>query len=235
MSQEYLVQKLDKIKNEFIVFGDSHGGCFSSYVNNVKVFHGSSAKGLGNPISISGTNNNITQQCMQQKYNGYIFLFGKVDMDFVLTYILHTRPQTNFKKYIDNILYNYINFIKELCVENVYICELAISHLTDENLVKINNSFSPYQFYIHIDGANNPITYHTCLPYNVRNEHILYFNEKLKEYCKENNYKLLEVNKYFLSDSGEYNIPIKYINENETDHHLKYDQLGELYIKSIEI
>ena len=37
MSQDRLSQKLDKIKNEFIVFGDSHAGSFSSYVNTKSI------------------------------------------------------------------------------------------------------------------------------------------------------------------------------------------------------
>jgi len=229
MSKKY---SLEEIKNNFIVFGDSHAGCFSSFNNNTRTYHGSSAKGLGNLISISGTNQKITIEC-NNKYYGYIFLFGKVDMDFVLTYIYNTRRNLDFKKYIDNIVYNYIDYIKGLCLENVFLCEIAISHVTDENLIKINNSFTTYQFYIHIDGANNPINYTTCLPYNVRNEYILYFNEILRKYCKDNNYTLLEVNKYFLTDTGEYKIPEKYISKNELDHHLVYEELGKLYIKNI--
>lgn len=224
---------LEYIKYNFIVFGDSHSWCFRSFIQNTNSFPASSAKGLGNPSSRLGVNNKIKNACAT-KYSGYIFYFGKVDMDFILTHILNTNPDTDFKQYLDAIIYNYINFIKGLCLENVYICELAINHLSDTNLLLANNmTGNHHNTNKNLDDKYTPMKYTKVLPLDVRNEYILYFNKQVEQLCNANGYTLLNINNTFLTDTGEYRIPDKYLHKDNTDHHLVEGLAGESYLKNI--
>lgn len=222
------------MRNSYIVFGDSNASCFRSFINNIHSFPMSSAKGLGNPNSKTYTNNKIKYECYAKQYNGYIFYFGKVDIDFILTHIINTRPTVNLNEYLDKILINYQCFIKELNINNVYICELPISHLSDENLLGTNNCSW------HFDVANNhlekkiiPAKYSSIIPFKERNEYVFYFNKKMMEFCIENGYTFLEINKFFIHNDNNYNIPNEYLNENPGDHHLAELPVGTLFINQI--
>lgn len=222
---------LEQIKNNFVVFGDSHSRCFSTLIKNVNSFSASSAKGLGNSQSISQTNIKIKEVC-KKKYLGYIFFFGKVDIDCILTYMLNTKPDIDFISYLDSIITNYTNFIKELSINNVYICELTISHLSDKDLLKINNNVRTTNINSHLSEKFNLIQYDVVFPYTIRNEYVFYFNNKLKEFCDINNYTLLKINNNFLTN-GNYEIPNNYLYKNILDHHLVENVLGESYLKQI--
>jgi hypothetical protein len=213
----------------YIVFGDSHSRCFEK-IFKTHVFIASSAKGLGNPDSISQTNNKIIEIC-KTKYKGYIFLFGKVDNDWILNHIYNTRPDTNLYEYIENIVINYIHFINSLNITNVYICELAISHMSDLTMLKLlNKPFRSKHIHNILNIKYSPIKYKKIIPRSLRNTYLLFFNECLKKYSKLNNFNILEINKYFMKDNT-YCIPSIYLNKDLNDHHLN-NNIHKLYLKT---
>lgn len=225
---------LKEIRESFVAFGDSHSQCFKPFIQKTHSFPASSAKGLGNTSSLSGTGEKIRVICKEKLYKGYIFYFGKVDIDFILTHVLNTKPDTDFKGYLDTIANNYIAFIKSLCIENVYICELTINHLSDSTLLTINNN---QQHHINLnknlDLKYTSVKYTTVLPYKIRNTYVEHFNSLLEKACIENSYTFLKVNNLFKTESGEYKIPSEYLRSDPIDHHLVDAVLGKSYLKNL--
>jgi len=224
----------EEIQNRFIVFGDSNAGCFHKFIKNVQIFAMASAKGLGNPFSKTFTNNKIKYECSINKYSGHIFYFGKVDIEFILTHVLNTRPNIDLQEYIEKILLNYQCFIKELNKNSIYICELPTSHLTDTSLLVANNC--SWNFDVandHLEKKIVPEKYSIVVPFDKRNEYIYYFNNKMRMFCQENGYTFLEINKHFMDNNKNYKIPDEYRNEDINDHHLAEVPIGILYVNEI--
>ena len=218
------VPDLDK----FIAFGDSHVRCFLPVIKNTHGFSASSAKGLGNPNSLSGTNNAIRELC-KNPHDGYIFLFGKVDMDFLLTHTYNSKPNTDFHLYIEELVTKYIEFIQSLNLTNVYLCELPLSHLSDKDLLTINNLPNPHHnLQKHIDAGYTVKRYSKVLPLIRRQELILHFNGLLRYNAALNNFRVLEINKYFTPAMA---VPNLYILPT-LNHHLN-ERVGELYLRSL--
>jgi len=211
--------------DKFIAFGDSHVRCFQSVIKNTHAFSASSAKGLGNPNSLSGTNNAIRELCKGQR-DGYVFLFGKVDIDFLLTHTYNVKPDTDFNLYIETIVTNYIGFIISLNIDNVYLCELPFSHLSDRDLLSINNIPNHHHnLQKHIDTGYSLKKYNKVLPLDRRQELILFFNGLLRYNSALNNFRVLEINKYFTTE-----VPKLYILP-ALNHHLE-ENVVELYVRS---
>ena len=210
---------------KFIAFGDSHVRCFQSVIKNTHAFSASSAKGLGNPNSLSGTNNAIRELCKDQ-HDGYIFLFGKVDIDFLLTHTYNDKPDTDFHLYIEAIVEKYIEFVAGLNLTNVYLCELPLSHLSDADLLALNNvPNNHHNLQKHIDAAYVVKRYTKVIPLQRRQELILHFNGLLRYHAALNNFRVLEINKYFTTV-----VPKLYIIPS-LNHHLE-EKVVELYVRS---
>jgi hypothetical protein len=223
----------------FYVFGDSHSLCFDGICKKVHAFHASSAKGLSNINSLSQTNEKICLELnniniLEKNIPNILFFFGKVDMDFTLNYKYNADPNMNFNDYIINIVNLYVNFIKKNAVnKNIYICELPIPHMNDDNLLKrINNENSMKNINNYLSDANkfDIIHINKVFNYDKRLNFYLLFNQELKKLCENNSFKLLEINKYFINDKKEYKIPTKYINNDNLDHHLN-NVIYELFMK----
>lgn len=222
--------------DEYHVFGDSHSRCFRKLFKNVRAVSAASAKGLSNEQSTSQLGNKIrTWLKLLEPNSKLIFLFGKVDMDFVLNYKFNIEPELDFKKYITHLVELYTNFIAQNSSnKTVYICELPIRHLTDENMLKV----------IRSDGHNRNINKHNdkngstdkvsnfnkVIPYSEHLEYYTLFNTILKERCDLLNFKFLEINKYFKDDTGNFKIPNEY-KSRKLDHHLC--NIGSLYMQSL--
>jgi len=211
----------------FIVFGDSHAGCFSNVIKNTQIFSAASAKGLGNPNSLSGTNNAIRELCKSSR-DGYVFLFGKVDIDFLLTHIYNAKPDTNFNLYIEGIIEKYIEFIISLNLTNVYLCELPLSHLSDTDLLTINNVPNHHHnINKQIDAGYTAKRYNKVISLERRQELILHFNGLLRYNAALNNFRVLEINKHFSPSTA---VPKKYLLPT-LNHHLA-ESISELYLRS---
>ena len=204
--------------------GDSHIEHIVKACGGGLLSPGSSARGLGNLNSVSGVNRLIIDTTNNTKYKGYLFLFGKVDIDFILNYKYNIENKTEFEEYLNESVERYIKFVKNLNITNVIICEITISHLSDESLLKSLNSISIY------DGLNNnkvvpQIEYTKVIPLEQRDRCTIFFNKQLKKLCEINKFKFVEINKYFKDG-----IPEKYISPN--DHHLNAN-VANLYIDEL--
>jgi hypothetical protein len=211
--------------HNYIVFGDSHSGCFSSVIQT-HTFSASSAKGLTNQNSASQTNSKIRLIVESNKDKKFIFFFGKVDMDFILNHKYNLDIHFNMSEYVKTIVINYTEFIKSLGItpENAYICELPIPHLSDATLLKIiNNPVHHYNLNKHLDDKYKPIRYSRVIPLTKRTSITLLFNDMLKK----SGFNILSINSHFKDK-----IPTQYIRKNITDHHLD-DSIHTLYLQAV--
>lgn len=216
-------------ENKTAVFGSSFARCFENFYTNTFVYPASTAKGLNNPNSQIKINEKICFELKSlEKSSTLIFFFGTVDLNFVVNYKYNIIDQFDCKKYIKKIVHQYINFLKKNTENfNVLICEVPISHVKDENLIKILK--------LHEKKRNNfdlQSKFMKVIPQEVRNKNILLLNNQLEKLCDNNGFKLLKINKYFRNSEGNYKIPLKYIRKDKLDHHLK-DNIVELYLKSL--
>ena len=223
--------------NNYCVIGDSHSECFYKFTNQLYVFAASSAKGLNNINSYSKTAIKIIDILKNKNiYQNIIFLFGKVDIDFVLNYKYNKNElnQSNYKNYLLEIVNSYVNFIKKHKSRyNVCVCELPIPHCNDEIMLKILN-MQRHKQNINKNNLNlnfQDVNYKKIFDYNTRLEQTLFFNETLKKCCIENNFRFIEINKYF-KNNKDYKIPNIYISRNKLDHHLKKN-IYKLYISEL--
>jgi len=221
----------------FYVFGDSHTLCFNSVCRKVYTYYAASAKGLSNPNSSSHTNQHIFSELNNiPDESNILFFYGKVDMDFIFNYKYNRNSDINLHDYTIDVANLYINFIKS-CTKNkhVYVCELPVSHMSDENLLKrINDEPSMVNInnYLFRESKFDIMNIDTVINCKDRLRYLLLFNNELIRLCKENNFTFLEINKYFLNNEGHYDIPSKYINQNDVlDHHLNHN-VSELFVKS---
>lgn len=225
---------------EYYIFGDSHSHCFRTKFKNVLTFRASSARGLVNKKSTTGTNKLIINKIKTiDAQSKLVFLFGKVDMDFILNYKYNHDDKYksgDFNKYIIDTVQSYIQFIADNVVNmHIYVCELSMPHLDDNDMLKI----------INIDGHRKNINSHLCekdvvcvsqkfskiIPYAKRCTHYQIFNAELQKQCTMRGFKVLEINKFFKNKNNIFKIPEKYINP-VLDHHLKRN-IGELYYESL--
>jgi len=148
-------------------------------------------------------------------------------------YVINTQPDIDLLAYLDITIDRYVSFIKSLSLENVYICELSLNHMSDE-IIKIVNYKERVERVINISKNINedfiPTQLTTVIPLKIRDEYVLHFNRRLKSFCAKNDYTLLEINKYFTDG-----IPAAYIRPNRIDHHLVDDITGETYLRGINI
>ena len=220
--------------DDFVCFGDSHSFCFDKILKT-HYFPASSARGLNNNNSLTGTNKTIKAVIEGCKYKKHIFFFGKVDIDFILNHMVNKHDEFDVADYINKTVTGYINFIKTLNTINVYICELPVGHLSDADLLYVLNSdFNHNCVASHLKEKYEKLkVYIKVLPLDERNKHLMYFNKILKELCIINNYTFLEINKYFTLDTGgKIIVPKKYLHEDIHNHHLA-DSIAEIYMKGI--
>lgn len=222
----------------YYIFGDSHAKCFLNlFPNNVYSYPASSAKGLHNTHSKSGVNNKIIDIIASlPEESNIIMFFGKVDLDFITNYKYNTTKIEDYKEYIISTVYSYIEFIKSNTLnKNVYICELPITHIDDTSMLKILcNEIHSKNINSHLSNNEQCLysNFSKVIPYNERVNLYKIFNTELENQCKINNFLFIEINKYFINNSGDFEIPRKYINKNTLDHHL-LPNIVELYMDSL--
>ena len=217
------------MNKEVAVFGSSSACCFKNLYPNTYPYAAASAKGLSNINSKSKVNQKIYSVIkLLRKNSDVFFLFGEVDLSFVINYKYNNNHKFNCEKYIIESAKHYVKFIKKNTQDlNVYVCEVPISHVNDENLIKIINSYKKQK----IESWEKSIS-PKVIQHETRNKYILLFNSELKKLCKINNFKLLKINDYFKNSPKSYKIPLKYIKKDQLDHHLK-NNIVELYLQSL--
>jgi len=120
-----------------ILIGDSH--CRWIPINNCEEFlcTAGSAKGLNNKNSISNYHNIIIEKIRDPNscYSTLIFMFGGVDLDFSYIHKLIDNPRMNIYEFIDPVIHNYVNFLKEnFSDKRVIVLSVGLPILDDENL-----------------------------------------------------------------------------------------------------
>jgi len=222
----------------FSVFGDSHSHCFyETFPGNVYTYPASSAKGLSNLNSRSGNNRDIIKKLNSLEPNSNVIMFfGKVDLDFIINYKYNTVDNIDYEEYIVSIANSYTEFVK-LHTENknVYICELPFTHFDDETMlesIQIENYVRDINSHLSDKDTSEYSKFSKVIPYDKRISLYKVFNKELKEKCKINKFKYLEINKYFTIEDGTIKIPSIYINYSRLDHHLS-NNIVELFMKSL--
>jgi hypothetical protein len=152
-------------------FGDSHS--HNGWPDEVKTHH------LGPILCYSFGKENL-KRCDIRNYDvknddTIIFCFGEIDCRSHVN--KHINETTSYKYIINNIIDNYFQAIKL----NVIVSKIEFRNICVYNVVP------PVEYY---NTWENPE-----MPYlgsdNERKLYYLYFNEKLKEKCIENNYIFL--------------------------------------------
>jgi hypothetical protein len=218
-------------------FGDSHAEIFIPIFPK-RLFHypASSAKGLGNSHSTNGTNQKILDTLSKiPEGSNIIFYFGKVDIDFILNYKYNTSDMTEFDSYIKNTVQAYIDFIhKNTEKYRVWICELPLSHLNDQELLKCIQLEAHLKYintHLSSEDKHTYVKYTKVIPFEKRNEYTLLFNAELQRYAESYSYKVLEINKYFRNEDGSYTIPKEY-HLNGVNHHLN-SKTSQLFLRGM--
>lgn len=228
------------IESMYVVFGDSHANCFlTTFPNNVHSFIASSAKGLNNVNSKSGVNKKIVEHLAALPDDtNILFFFGKVDLDFILNYKYNTVDSLDYSEYILSIVHSYIEFVKEnTSKKNVYLCELPIPHIDDASMLEIlckEDHSTNINSHLSETDTCTYSTFTKVLPYDERVKLYTVFNKELEAKCTLNAFTFVEINKYFLTETGEFEIPSKYIDSNKLNHHL-LPEIVELFLKSLHL
>jgi len=211
----------------FVCFGDSHSFCFEK-VMATHYFPASSARGLSNSNSLTGANKTIRLTIEGGRYKHYLFFFGKVDIDFILNHMYNKYPDYDCESFIKSTAKGYVDFIKSLNITNVYVCEIPLGHLDDNELLHtLNSEFNHNCIVNHLSEKYAKLdTYTKVITLNQRNVYLQLFNSIVKNYCIQENYRFLEINKYLITDLEKYRKP------NSNDHHLD-DSIHTLYLKEL--
>lgn len=221
--------------SEYIVFSDSHGRLFREIFpeSQTHVFPACSAKGLGNKNSKLKVNRKILDH-IHKKYtsNPLIFMFGKVDLDFVSNYKYNVDKLFDINLFIEKSVDSYINFLNTIPKKNkIYVCEPYLCHLNDANLLKVLQKEGHFR-----NVQNNDINIQHVMRSNVisfpeRIKMYLSYNDYLKDRCEQNNFTFLAINNKFRCIDGSFEIPKRFIPEDPTEHHLSPSKgLAQLYL-----
>jgi hypothetical protein len=207
----------------FLLIGDSH--CKWLPINNCEEFvcTAASAKGLYNKHSISNYNRIIIEKVKNTNihYEKIIFMFGAVDMDFSYIHKLIHNPNLNLYEFIDQIMHNYINFIKEnFSDKKVVILSVGLPTLDDANLKQglLNSSINHLEN-VNVDDLKFRLSKIVLPDIFTRTKNTFAFNSHLKdiiEKCNNPNIKFLDITS-FTYDEEKKRIKDDFFSRN--DHH----------------
>ena len=221
------------MKNNFIIFGDSHVVPFANLCSTYQ-YPAASCRGLINEESTLQTGNKIIQilQNIDLSNQKCVFMFGNVDIMFNTVYVYNKQKNIHLLlEYLDITVSRYQNFIQKiidmfpsinLTIFGVYPCKFdKIQHL---NFCKIEAHY--HEIMKHINIKHNQFYMPEFVPSkNVMIQLINIFNEKMSSFCKK---KSIGFYKHE-------NIPNKYMNIDKNDHHFNNQiiQLWEPIFKKI--
>lgn len=219
--------------HNMIAIGDSH--CECAFKNTTIPYHrfiAASARGLSNKNSRSQTNSKIIDIIHENPDKSVIFFFGKVDMDFIINYKYNENDGINMETFVTETVDKYIGFISTLNItKNVFLCELPVPHIDDNYMREILISEENFRNAKYKLGEDITIDLKEI---KIISKEQLYdltllFNKCLKNWCEKNNYKFIEINKYFTTKY----IPDMYVRKNKLDHHLK-EHFYKFFMNSLE-
>ncbi len=211
------------------VYGDSHSRIFKkiklkNHIMSVENISGASLSGLPNRESKLKIRNRIINFLKNNKPSYLILKFGQVDIDLGYYYRIVVKNQNiDHKIYINNMIKNYILFIKDISkyisIDKIIVFGINPPSLIDKNrcvdytkrIIFENNS----EFNNNTDFKNKLIK--TIKNIQNRTEFSKLFNNTCKYYCNKNNIKYSEVFDELLDNDKI--ISKKFTNNN--DHHIK--------------
>jgi len=223
------------MSGEYIVFSDSHGRLFREALNETQthVFPACSAKGLGNKNSKLGVNKKILE-LINKKYNinPLIYMFGKVDLDFVSNYKYNINKSFDRDEFIKKSVDSYISFLQTTSKErDIYVCEPYLCHLNDTELLEVLQGEGHF---MNIQRNENlqKVTRSNVIPYVERIEMYSSYNNYLKDQSTQSGFTFLEINEQFKCADGSFKIPERFLPEKRVDHHLSPSSgLARIYLK----
>lgn len=115
-----------------------------------------------------------------------IFCFGEIDCRCHIH--KHITKENSYQNIIDNLVENYFEAIRV----NIINCKVQLKNICVYNIVppiqKINTSENLEYPYLGSDEE--------------RKSYVLYFNQKLKEKCVQNNYLFFDIYNYYTDENG---------------------------------
>lgn len=194
-----------------LLIGDSHVGNICSKSIQTICKPSTSAKGLNNPISISGCNTFIIDNVKNNNYDNLFFLFGSVDVDFCFIHKYLENTDIDYKEFNLNVVNNYLEFINNNFYDkSVIILSVGLPTLDDEKLKPF--ILSQYHIVENVDLIIFEDKLSKCELPDIykRTEITLHFNEMLKE-------KIIELNnpniKYLDAVTFSYDCELKRIKD----------------------
>lgn len=222
---------------DWVVFGDSHASrTFLPALGGKQChsFPACSAKGLGNKNSKLRVNEQILD-LIHEKYatNPLIFIFGKVDLDFVSNYKFNNEQTFIPNTFIIESIDLYISFLQTIPKTNkIYVCEPYLPHQADEDLL-LSIQREDHLTRIRQHEAIEVERRYSVIPQDDRIKLYLSYNKYLKKLCKRHGFHFLEINKYFKNSDGNFKIPQRFLPKNPADHHYACNkEIAELYLRN---
>lgn len=218
---KYFYNKLkDKnISQNIFIYGDSHCKCFirdNIFINNIKIYNkyksGASLTGFIKGKSLLNYREIIYNNIYKYKKDIHLLKLGQVDLEYIYYYKKYIKKENiDIYTYISDLLNNYIKILIFLNKKyNIVVCDL--------------NFCSPTNWYNYLISVLK-IKINIDINYNIKNEHILYFNNLLEKLCNKNNIIFLKINlqSHFLIYN---NLNNKYVGK---DNHYKGAEISKKY------
>ena len=203
--------------------GDSHTTAFQYMSKNRAWFHtqfsfcivkGATALGLANPKSKTNALKIFQEYiCLLSKDESLLFCLGEVDCGFLI-WLLAQKNNCSIEEKFELSLHNYLSFlkkIKEQGFQNILICTAPLPTILD------NQDW----------GEVAELRREVKATLKQRTDLTREYNKRLREYCDQENYLFLDLEKDILDiNTGVINDKFRY--PNPLNHHLNDQEISPL-------
>lgn len=216
---------------ERIFIGDSHILCFEHTKEPMIEISGSSIHGLINPNSKSGARNSILTKISTEQYKNIVFMFGKVDLEWVYPYKKTLNPNFDINEWIHTVTREYKQFLSDIRDINSNITVLGIHppSLDTGNMIKRINSQHSINCVCKQDETTTQIPQITELQtLEERTQNVVVFNNLTQQICRELDITyLVPPNDLFGNNGLVHPYMMQY-----GDHHLHRIRAGESWLNT---
>lgn len=214
---------------ETIFIGDSHILCFEHTGQPILEYSGSSIHGLVNPNSKSGARNKILEHLQENQYKQVIFMFGKVDLEWVYPYKKSIDPSLTINDWITTVTKEYLMFLQDVMKINSNITVLGIHppSLDDHNMLnRINSKHSINVVCNQATMTEQDLIVKNIDPLFVRNNTCSVFNKIIENLVKELGLTYLPPPQSLFDENGMVNKTVIVYG----DHHLDRIKAGNAWL-----
>ena len=148
-------------------------------------------------------------------------MLGEVDCGFVI-YVRAKRYNISIEEQVENSVNNLFEFVKNILIENsnyqnkdIIIAGSVLPTIRDNTNKK------------YLKGARREVNTSQL----ERTTVTIKYNNMLKNICKKNNYKYIDITDHIISNDGI--VKENYLNSNPSDHHLDFNKTYDLWITQI--